>query len=100
MLLNKYDFGIGGRRPAKTFSKGERERERERERDVLIDSTIIRGPSSGAFMVKMVKRCCSANDDIDRIYEAYGYKTSVTKNIKNYKILRRPAINSSSDIFF
>ena len=30
----------------------------------------------------MVRRGRSANDSIDKIYQAYGYKTSVTKIIK------------------
>ena len=73
MLWNEYEFGIGGRRPAKTFSKEERGTDRFNyyKRNIF-----------WSLVVEMVHRGRSANDAIDKIYQAYGYKTSVTKIIK------------------
>ena len=73
ILWNEYEFGIGGRRPAKTLSKEERGEDRYKfyKRNIF-----------WSLVVEMVKRGRSANEAIDAIYRAYGYKTSVTDIIK------------------
>ena len=48
----------------------------------------------------MVHRGRSANDAIDKIYQAYGYKTSVTTIINNHKKIRRITLDSSSEGVF
>ena len=73
ILWNEYEFGIGGRRPAKTLSKEERWEDRYKfyKRNIF-----------WSLVVEMVKRGRSTNEAIDAIYQAYGYKTSVTEIIK------------------
>ena len=73
ILWNEYEFGIGGRRPAKSFSKEERGMDRYNfyKRNVF-----------WSLVVEMVQRGRSANEAIDNIYQAYGYKTSVTQIIR------------------
>ena len=73
ILWNEYEFGIGGRRPAKSFSKEERGMDRFNyyKRNIF-----------WSLVVEMVQRGRSANKSIDKIYQVYGYKTSVTKIIK------------------
>ena len=73
VLWNEYEFGIAGRRPAKTFSKEERGRDRYNyyKRNIF-----------WSLVVEMVRRGRSANEAIDTIYQAYGYKTSITHIIK------------------
>ena len=73
VLWNEYEFGIAGRRPAKTFSKEERGRDRYNyyKRNIF-----------WSLVVEMVRRGRSANEAIDTIYQAYGYTTSITHIIK------------------
>ena len=73
ILWNEYEFGIGGRRPAKSFSKEERGMDRYNyyKRNIF-----------WSLVVEMVQRGRSANESIDKIYQVYGYKSSVTQIIK------------------
>ena len=73
VLWNEYEFGVSGCRPAKTFSRNERGIDRY---------TYYRRNIFWGLVVEMIKRGRSANESIDKIYQVYGYKTSVTNIIK------------------
>ena len=73
-LWHEYEFGIGGRIPAKTFTSRQRGKNRYNysKRKVFWD-----------LVSEMVRRGYTANDAIDKIYTCYGFKTSVSNIIKN-----------------
>ena len=73
VLWNEYEFGINGYRAAKTFSRNERGIDRY---------TFYRRNIFWTLVIVMIKRGRSANESIDKIYQVYGYKTSVTNIIK------------------
>ena len=73
VLWNEYEFGLSGRRAAKTFSRNERGVDRY---------TFYRRNIFWGLIVEMIKRGRSANEAIDKVYQVYGYKTSVTNIIK------------------
>ena len=73
ILWNKYEFRLSGRRPAKTFSRNERGVDRY---------TFYRRNIFWGLIVEMMKRGRLANKAIDKVYQVYGYKTSVTNIIK------------------
>ena len=69
ILWHEYEFGIGDRRPAKSFSR----KERGMCRHLYSKRNIF-----WSLVVEMVRRGNTANSAIDKIYEVYGFKTSVT----------------------
>ena len=73
ILWNEYKFGIGSWRHVKTFSQEERGMDRYNyyKRNIFWN-----------LVVEMVQRGRLANEAIDKIYQIYGYKASVTKLIK------------------
>ena len=73
VLWNEYEFGVAGGRPAKSFSRNERGVDR---------FTFYRRNVFWGLVVEMIRRGRSANESIDKIYQVYGYKTSVTNIIK------------------
>ena len=73
ILWHEYDFEVGERRPAKSFSR----KDRGDNRHVYSKRNVL-----WSLVVQMVGRGHSANGAIDKIYQAYGFKTSVTEVIK------------------
>ena len=69
ILWHEYEFGVGERRPAKTFSR----KERGSCRHVYSKRNLF-----WSLVVEMIRRGHTANSAIDKIYEVYGFKTSVT----------------------
>lgn len=74
VLWHKCEFAIGGRKPAKSFSREERGAVRHSysKKNLFWD-----------FVVQMVKQGYSDYGEIDKIYAAYGFKCSITDIIKN-----------------
>ena len=72
-LWNEYKLEVSGSRPAKTFSRNERGIDR---------FTFYRNNIFSGWIVQVMKRGRSANELIDKIYQVYGYKISVTNIIK------------------
>lgn len=73
VLWYDYEFGVGERRAAKTCSR----KDYGKNRHVYSKRNIFL-----SLVVEMVRRCHSANSAIDKIYNAYGLKTSVTEILK------------------
>ena len=69
VLWHEYEFGIGERRPAKSFSR----KERGSCRHLYSKRNLF-----WSLVVEMIRRGHTANGAIDKIYEKYGFKTSVT----------------------
>ena len=69
ILWHEYEFGIGGRRAAKTFSRCERGKCRH---------TYSKRNIFWNLVCEMTRRGHTANNAIDEIYKVYGHKTSVT----------------------
>ena len=79
-LWNEYQFGIGGRKPAKDFTPNERGR---------VKHNYARRKVVWEKVDELVRRGYTAEVAIDRIYNVYGRSQSVTKIIDAMKVDRR-----------
>ena len=77
VLWQEFEFGIGGRKPAKLFSNAERGKVRY--------SYSLR-KHFWSLMQKMIRNGYTFNSAIDKIYDVYDRSRSVTKILRQIRI--------------
>ena len=70
-----------------------------RRREGIAGTTTTKGTFSGAWWLRCCREVGWPNEAIDTIYQAYGYKTSITQIIKKLQEDKKIITCSSSDFF-